>query len=312
MTVDEKVIPDKINPEEVLVSVKFAGLNYMDLLIQRGWFKRFFFPIFPYVFGTEASGVVVGVGCNCSNLKIGDHVLGSNSNGGTCAKYVIYKESELARKPSNMSFEVAASIPTSGMMAYDVLFKTAKLKEGQKVLILGASGAVGSNLVQMARSVGAEIYCTTSSENAKYVKTLGADHVIDYTSQKYEDYIIDELDVVVDCTSDLDTRIRATGILKNNGKFIQVGIKEEIGYKMLFKMGSSIIGNYFKRIFGHPSFHIATLGNNPETLNKVIQLYASGTIQPTITKIYKFEEYKLAYSLLESKRSVGKILLKIE
>ncbi len=176
-------VPELKTPQDVLVQVHYASVNPVDWKIRNGNLSLFFKPTFPIIPGQDASGVVVQ--SNSSKFKQGDPVFGLNPNGGTNATYSLYKDTQLAKKPEKISYEDAAGLPTVAL-ATKQAFDWVKLESGQRVLIVGGAGGVGSYAIQYAKKViGAEVYATCSVHNLDYLKQLGADHIIDHNIEKY-------------------------------------------------------------------------------------------------------------------------------
>ncbi|MEN8115327.1 MAG: NAD(P)-dependent alcohol dehydrogenase, partial [Actinomycetota bacterium] len=191
----------KIKDDEVLVRVHAASLAAGDLLMMRGT---------PYVFrpiafgttkpknpvpGLDLAGTVEAVGSKVTGFQPGDEVFGEAT--GTLAEYAIAKPNNIARKPASLSFEQAAAMPVSGQTALQAVRDVAKVQPGQKVLVTGASGGVGSFAVQIAKALGAEVTGVCSTGNVELVRSIGADHVIDYTKEDFAqgderyDFILD-------------------------------------------------------------------------------------------------------------------------
>lgn len=174
---------------EVLVRVRAASLAAGDYFGMRGKpFPIRFYIGFPkpkkdFVVGVDCAGIVEAVGPNVSHLRPGDEVYGRCR--GSCAEYAVAKEGAIAPKPANLTFEQAAAVPTSACTALQALRDHGKLKPGDKVLINGASGGVGMFAVQIAKALGAEVTAVCSTKNVEKIRSIGADHVIDYTEEDF-------------------------------------------------------------------------------------------------------------------------------
>jgi NADPH:quinone reductase-like Zn-dependent oxidoreductase len=216
-------LPEPVpGPDDVVVEVEAAGLNVLDSKIRDGEFK----PILPYkpplVLGHDLAGTVATVGVNARRFKPGDAVYARPRDGqiGTFAERIAVKESDLALKPANLSMAEAASIPLVGLTAWQVLVERAQIRPGQKVLIHAGSGGVGTFAIQLAKHLGATVATTASAANTALVKELGADIVIDYRSQKFEDEL-SGYDVVLN-SLDATTLERSLKVLKPGGKLISI------------------------------------------------------------------------------------------
>ncbi|GHO98294.1 NADPH:quinone reductase [Reticulibacter mediterranei] len=181
---------------EVLVRVHAAGVNPIDWKTRQGFMKDFFPMTFPYIPGIDVAGEVEGVGFGVTTLKIGQAVFGRCTTG-TYAEYITASEELLAPKPSTASFAEAAAIPTGATTAWQALFDEGNLQAGQRVLIVGAAGGLGAFAVQLAKWKGAQVIGTTSTANLEFVRSLGADQVIDYTTTQVES-VVQDVDLVLD------------------------------------------------------------------------------------------------------------------
>ena len=185
--------------DSVLIEVHAASVNPVDNIVRAGYMKEMMPISFPYTMGYDVSGVVLEVGDQVTKFKKGEEVFSrpNSMQAGTIAEFTVVKAEELAFKPSNISHQEAASIPLVGLTAWQALVAKGNLQKGQKVLIHAGSGGVGTLAIQMAKHLGAEVATTTSSTNIEMVKNLGADTVIDYKTQKFEEKLSD-YDLVFD------------------------------------------------------------------------------------------------------------------
>ena len=187
-------MPDpELREDEVLVEVHAAGVNMLDAKIRNGEFKLILPYRPPFILGHDVAGVVVRVGPRVRRFKAGDEVYARPDDFriGAFAEYIGVKEDSLAIKPSVLTMEEAASIPLVGLTAWQALIEKADLKKGQKVVIQAGSGGVGTFAIQLAKHLGATVATTTSSANVELVKSLGADVVIDYKKDAFEDLLRD-------------------------------------------------------------------------------------------------------------------------
>src|SRR6059036_412983 len=192
-------VPDpEMREDDVLIEIHAAGVNPLDSKIRDGEFKLILPYRLPLILGNEFAGVVVRVGSNVRRFKPGDEVYARPHQDriGTFAEFIAMNEADVALKPKNLTMEEAASIPLVGLTAWQVLIERANLKKGQKVLIHAGSGGVGTFAIQLAKHIGATVATTTSTANVDLVKSLGADVVIDYKKEDFED-ILRDCDVVL-------------------------------------------------------------------------------------------------------------------
>src|SRR6266513_111861 len=216
-------MPDpELREDDVLVQIHAAGVNLLDAKIRDGEFKRFLPYRFPLILGNEVAGVVVRVGSRVQRFKPGDEVYARPDTDriGAFAECIAIQEDAVAKKPKNLTMEEAASIPLVGLTAWQALVERAKVTAGQKVLIHAGSGGVGTLAIQLAKHLGATVATTTSTANVALVKSLGADVVIDYRTQDFED-VLRDYDVVLN-SQDGKTLEKSLRVLKRGGRLISI------------------------------------------------------------------------------------------
>ena len=189
----------ELKEDSVLIDVHAASLNPIDNILRAGYMKDMMPLTFPFVMGYDVSGEVIEVGAKVKSVKVGDTVFArpNQEDAGAIAEVARLKENELAIKPAGMSHTDAASVPLAGLTAWQALMTHGKLQKGHKVLIHAGSGGVGTYAIQIAKHFGAYVATTTSAKNAELVKRLGADVVIDYKTQKFQEELSD-YDLVFD------------------------------------------------------------------------------------------------------------------
>jgi NADPH:quinone reductase-like Zn-dependent oxidoreductase len=283
--------------DSVLIEVHASSVNPVDGIVQAGYLKEMMPITFPFTMGFDVSGVVLEVGDQVSKLKIGDEVF-SRPNGiqaGTFAEFAVIKEEELALKPLNISHQEAASIPLVGLTAFQAMVTKANLQKGQKILIHAGSGGVGTLAIQIAKHLGAYVATTTSGSNTEMVKNLGADIVIDYKTQNFEDEIKD-YDVVFDMMGG-DIMNRSFKVLKKGGCLVSIKSFEDS--KGLAKQ----YGIKFESFFMWPS---------GEMLAQLAKLISDGALKPVIDRTFSFDKLKEAYDYLNTGRAKGKIVIEVK
>lgn len=290
-------VPTIKNPKDVLITVRAASLNPIDYIIRLGYLQSMLKLNLPSGISFDVSGVVSEVGKDVSRFKKGDQVYSRvpQEYMGTVQEYIIVPEDALALKPSNLSFEEAASIPLASLTAYQCFVEKANLKKGDKVFISGGSGGVGSFAVQYAKHVvGAYVVTTTSEKNAQLLKDLGADEVIDYTKEDFTQKLKD-FDIALDLTREGG---KILNILRKGGKGYSANVSpnEEI-LKLATEKESS-----YEYLWMHPS------GSD---LEKLAKFYEKKLVKPVIDSVYDFKDFQKAFERLESKRSVGKVVIQI-
>jgi len=309
-----------LKPDEILVRVHAAGLNPIDYMIPKGTFKPMLKFQLPATLGSDLAGVVVEVGSRVTRFKPGDAVFASIFDLGTgaLAEFAVVPESAAALKPSNLDFVQAASIPMVGLTSWQALKERAKLKPGQKVFIPAGSGGIGTFAIQLAKHLGAKVGTTTSTGNVELVKSLGADEVIDYKKQEFEDVLRDY--GVVLGTVRGDAIEKSLRILKPGSTVISlIGPPDAafarargMNFFMVFVIGllsRKIIRHARKRgveysfLFVHP---------DGSQLAEIGELLKAGRIRPVIDKVFPFDQAKEALAHLEKGRAKGKVVVQMK
>jgi NADPH:quinone reductase-like Zn-dependent oxidoreductase len=209
-------------PDEILVQVHAAGLNPIDNMIPKGTFKTIIKMQLPATLGSDLAGVVVEVGNRVTRFKPGDAVFASvfETGTGALAESAIVPESVAALKSANLDFVQAASIPMVGLTSWQALKVRANVKPGQKVFILAGSDGIGTFAIQLAKVLGAQVGTTTSTANVDLVRSLGADEVVDYKKQEFED-VLRDYDAVLGTVRG-DALEKSIGILKPNSTIVSL------------------------------------------------------------------------------------------
>lgn len=305
---------------EVLVKVHAAGVNLLDAKIKSGKFKLILPYRLPLILGHDVAGVVVRVGPRVRQFKRGDEVYSrlDDFRIGAFAEFIAIKETSLAIKPKALTMEEAASIPLVGLTAWQALIEKANLKKGQKVFIQAGSGGVGTFAIQLAKHVGAFVATTTSTANVDWVKGLGADLVIDYKKDDFEN-ILQDYDVVLN-SQDSATLTKSLSALKPGGKLISISgppdpaFGEEIGapwfVKLIMHLLSSGIRKKAKR--RNVSFSFLFMKANGNQLREITALVDSGAIRPVVDRVFPFEATQEAMAYVETGRAKGKVVIKIK
>jgi NADPH:quinone reductase-like Zn-dependent oxidoreductase len=304
----EKPVP---NDDQILVRVRAVSLRFYDGGMLEGGIGRLIFGLRKpknTTPGSDFAGTVEAVGRNITEFKPGDEVFGVRA--GCLAEYIcVRREGAAVSKPVNVNFEQAASIPTA-LVALQGLRDTAQVKAGQKVLINGASGGVGTFAVQIAKSLGAEVTGVCSTHNVDLVKSLGADHVIDYTK---EDFTKSDqrYDVIYDLVNNRSFAERRR-VLKSGGICVLAGVGGSGMHKeTLFNLASSLTASLRSK-FSKEKFVMFGVDINKKDLGVLRDLMESGKVMPALTKIYPLTETAAAYTYLETGHVQGKIAITVE
>lgn len=308
----------EITDYEVLTEIHAASINPIDFKIRDGKVKMLLKYEMPLILGNDFSGVVMKVGQKVTRFKVGDEIYARprKSKIGTFAEYISVHEDDIALKPKNLSFEEAASIPLVGLTSYQALHDIMHLQKGQKILIHAGSGGVGTFAIQLAKVMGALVATTASEAGARLVTSLGADEVINYKTENFED-ILKNYDAVFD-TLGGQTLEKSFHIIKDGGKIVSVSgtpnarFAKEYGaglFKtMLFSAASYKLTALEKKHNAQYSFLF--MKPSGDQLRIIADFIESGKIIPIIDRIFLFEDAQKAMEYVESGRAKGKVILK--
>lgn len=276
----------EVAADEILVRVKAAGVNPVDWKgVINGIFQM------PYILGSDIAGIVEKVGANVTKFTAGQEVIGSLewATQGAFAEYVVTKEQYLAPKPTNLSFEEAAAVPLAALTAWQGLFDKLDIQPGQKVLIQAAAGGVGLFSLQLAKWKGAYVVATASQKNADFLKELGADEVIDYTTTDIAE-AAQGLDAVYDSMANSEQLFK---VLKKGGRYISITAKPSAELAESYGISAT---NFL--------FH-----SNPEQLEQLVELIEAGTVKVFLDKTFALTETKAALTYQKQGHSRGKNVL---
>ncbi|QWG45882.1 NADP-dependent oxidoreductase [Bacillus mycoides] len=319
MRMTEMPTPE-INEYEVLTEIHAASINPIDFKIRDGKVKLLLKYKMPLILGNDFSGVIVKIGTKVTQFKVGDEIYARPRKDkiGTFAEYIAIHEDDIALKPKNLTFEEAASIPLVGLTSYQALHDIMQLQKGQKILIHAGSGGVGTFAIQLAKIMGATVATTASEAGENLVKSLGADEIINYKKEKFED-ILKNYDAVFD-TLGGTTLEKSFDIIKSEGNIVSVSgmpnarFGKEFGsgfFKtLLFSLASKKLTALEKKHNAQYSFlFMKPSGDQLRIIAKYIE---SGQIKPIIDRIFPFENTQKAMEYSESGRAKGKIIVKIK
>jgi NADPH:quinone reductase-like Zn-dependent oxidoreductase len=297
--------------DEVLIQIHAASLNSRDLRMLRA--NPFFMRLMPgglfrpknKILGADVAGRVEAIGCNIKQFQPGDEVFGylpSATGRGTFAEYVCAKENLMALKPANLTFEQAAAVPEAAMTALQSLRDKGSIQHGQKVLIHGASGGVGTFAVQIAKAFGAEVTAVCSTRNLEMVRSLGADHVIDY---KKEDFTKSgqryDLILAVNGYHPISDYLRA---LKPEGSYVVAG-------GSLLQLAQAASNKKRNSNTGGQKIYVAALVQSQKDLMYIKELLESGKIMPVIDGCYPLSKIAEAFWYFEKEHPKGKVVIRV-
>lgn len=283
---------------QVLVEVHAASINPVDWKIRAGYMKDMMPLNFPAILGGDFAGAVTEVGEEVSEFKTGDEVFGSaivlNGGSGSFAQFLAANVANIAHKPKTVNFEEAAALPLVGASAVQALEEHIKLQSGQKILIHGGAGGIGHIAIQLAKGLGAYVATTVNTNDMQFAKDLGADEVIDYKTQNFEE-ILKDFDAVFDTVGGKITDA-SFKVLKKNGVIVSmVGQPNE---DLAKQHGITAIGQ--------------GTDTNASHLRRVAELVDSRKLKVEIDKVFPLEQVKEAFKYQEEVHPRGKVVLKVK
>jgi NADPH:quinone reductase-like Zn-dependent oxidoreductase len=290
----DEVPAPMIARDEILVKIKSTAVNHLDLVKASGTARQILPIGLPWIPGHEFSGVVEQIGSDVAACAQGDAVFGVSETGGAYAEYLAIKPAAIARKPSNLSFEEAASVPVAAQTAWQGIFTHGQLEKGQTILIHGGAGAVGAYAVQLAAHAGATVIATASGHDEAYLKSIGASRVIDYRDAEFEKVLREKVDVVFDLIGG-DTQKRSFLVLKEGGHL--VATTQPVSQEETARYGVS--GAMMR------------LAPSADELGRIARLLEEGTIRPDVATVYALQDVTQAWKDIGGSRSHGKIVLRV-
>lgn len=308
-----------IRPDEILVRIHAAGLNPIDCMIPTGSFKPILKFHLPATMGSDLAGVVVEVGSRVSRFKPGDAVFASvfDTGRGSLAEFVAVPEHAAALKPANLDFVQAASIPMVGLTSWQAFNESTQLKRGQKVFIPAGSGGIGTFAIQLAKHLGATVGTTTSTANVDLVRRLGADEVVDYKQQEFEE-VLQGYDAILGTVKG-DSIEKALRILGPDGTVVSLvgppdasfARKRGMNFLMTFVFG--LLSRKIVRMARKHKARYSFLFVRPDGrhLTEIGHLLEESRIHPVIDKVFPFDQAKEGLLYLEQGRAKGKVVVQM-
>lgn len=308
-----------LGEEDVLVKIHAASINPLDFKIREGAFKLILPYRLPLILGNDMAGTVTQVGAKVTQFKPGDEVYARPDDDriGTFAEFIAIKESAVAKKPSTLSMQEAASIPLVGLTAWQALVEKAQLQQGQKILIHAGSGGVGTFATQLAKHLGATVATTTGTANIEWVRQLGADVVIDYKTTAFED-VLHDYDVVFD-TQGGDTLEKSLSVLKRGGKLISIAgapdpqFAKDTQANWIVRMATHVLSYKIRKKAKRLgiSYSFLFMQANGQHLHEISRLIESGIIHPVLDRVFPFESTPDALAYVEKGRAKGKVVVQV-
>lgn len=313
-------MPDpELRDDDVLVQVHAASVNPLDSKIRNGEFKLLLPYRLPLILGNDVAGLVVRVGSRVRRFKPGDQVYARPPQDriGTFAELISMNEGAVAIMPKRLTMEEAASIPLVALTAWQALIERANLKQGQKVLIHAGSGGVGTIAIQLAKHLGAIVATTTSGSNFDLVKRLGADIVIDYRKDDFEQ-ILHDYDLVLNSLEG-ETLEKSLRVLRAGGKLISISGPPDPDFAA--DMGASWTLRQVMRLLSYRirkkakrrrvSYSFLFMRASGDQLREITSLIDTGVIRPVVDRVFPFDSTKEAMTYVENGRAKGKVIVKV-
>lgn len=274
---------------EVLVRVRAAGVNGIDWKIREGYVRDAFPLPLPAVLGVEIAGVVEAVGPGVSRFRVGDRVMGPLGRPGAYAEFVAVGEANLSLTPKDLDDVRAAALPIAAVSAWQSLHHAGPIQPGWRVLIHGAAGGLGGFAVQFAKQAGAEVFATAGSAHLDYVRQLGADHVIDYRSQRFED-VARDIDLVLDYVGG-EVLDRSWQVLKESGAIVGTTSPDILARTPAGRRGLWFINK-----------------PDPALLEKMASDVARGALQSKVSEVVGFDDIPAAIERNRTESHFGKVV----
>jgi len=270
--------------DEILVKIRSTAVNHLDLVQASGTLRQILPIDLPWIPGHEFSGVVEQIGSDVAACAPGDAVFGTTSGMGAYAEYLAVKATVIAKKPSNLSFEEAASVPVASQTAWQGIFTHGHLEKGQTILIHGGAGAVGAYAVQLASHAGATVIATASADGEAYLKSIGASRVINYREAQFEKVLQEKVDVVFDLVGG-DTQKRSLLVLREGGHLVSAvqPVSQE------------------ETAMHHVSGMMMRLAPSGDVLSRIGRMLEEGTIRPDVANVYALEDVAHAWKDIAGK-----------
>lgn len=308
-----------LKPDELLVQVHAAGLNPIDTAIPAGTFKPILHFQLPATMGSDLAGVVVEVGDRVTRFKPGDAVFASvfDLGTGSLAEFAVVPERVAALKPSRLDFVQAASVPMVGLTSWQALKERAGLRAGQKVFIPAGSGGIGTFAIQLARHLGAKVGTTVSTGNVELVRGLGAEEIVDYKKQAFEQ-VLRGYDAVLGTVKG-DAIEKSIDILEPGSRIVSLVGPLDAGFARARRlnvvltfvfglMSRKIVRLARKRRIDYSFLFVRPDGQQLEGIGELLE---SGRIRPVIDRVFPFEQAREALDYLAQGRAKGKVVVKM-
>ncbi|MGX8709925.1 MAG: NADP-dependent oxidoreductase [bacterium] len=314
LNINDIPVPE-VRDYDVLVKVKAAGVNPLDMLILRGSVKLIVDYQFPLTMGNELSGVVEAVGKGVTKFKVGDSVYTRlpEQRIGAFAEYAAVHENAVAKKPSGLDYVEAAAIPLTALTAYQVLKEKFNAQPGDRIFISGGTGGLGAMAVPMAKHFGLYVITNGGEAGRQRMLNLGADEFLDYRKEDYSKKL-SNIDYVLDTTKEIEKEL---GILKSGGKLVSLAgmpnyrFAAERGFpffkRLMFGMAGSSLDRMARK--QNKEYHFWFMHADGKQLEEITKFVESNNIKPSIDSTFEFKNINAALTKVDTGHSKGKVIL---
>ncbi|NP_001267731.1 reticulon-4-interacting protein 1, mitochondrial-like [Setaria italica] len=314
-------VPD-LKPREVLVRTRAVSINPLDLRMRSGYGRSIFEPLLPLIIGRDIIGEVAATGTYASSFSIGQEVFGAlhpTALRGTYADYAILSLDELTPKPSTLSHVEASAIPFAALTAWRALHGTARISEGQRVLVIGGGGAVGLAAVQLAVAAGCGVSATCGSQSIERVMGAGAEQAIDYTAEETEAAVKGKFDAVLDTIGVPETERIGINVLRRGGHYMTLqgeaaALADRYGLAVGLPVATAAL---LKKQMQYRSSHGVEywwtyMRADAEGLHEIQRLSGAGKLQIPVEKTFPINQVREAHMAKEKKLVHGKVVLEFD
>lgn len=314
-------VPD-LKPREVLVRARAVSINPLDLRMRSGYGRSIFEPLLPLILGRDISGEVAAVGASVSSLTIGQEVFGAlhpTAVRGTYTDYAILSEDELTLKPLSVSHVEASAIPFAALTAWRALKSTARISEGQRVLVLGGGGAVGLAAIQLSAAAGCIVTTTCGSQSIERVLAFGAEQAIDYMTEDIELVIKGQFDAVLDTIGIPETERLGINLLRRGGHYMTLqgeaaSIADRYGLAIGLPTATAVLlKKQIQYRYSHGIEYCWTyMRADAEGLDEIRRLSEAGKMKIPVEKTFPITQVREAHEAKEKRLVPGKVVLEVD
>ncbi|WKA12054.1 hypothetical protein VitviT2T_029483 [Vitis vinifera] len=314
-------VPD-LKPTEVLVRTRAVSINPLDTRMRSGYGRSIFGPLLPLILGRDISGEVAATGASVRSLSVGQEVFGAlhpTAVRGTYADYAILSEDELTSKPVSISHVEASAIPFAALTAWRALKSTARIAEGQRILIVGGGGAVGFAAIQLCVATGCHVSTTCGSQSLAWILAAGAEQAVDYTSEDIESALKGNFDAVLDTIGVPDTERVGINLLKRGGHYMTLqgeaaSLSDRYGLAVGLPAATAmLLKKQLQYRFSHGIEYSWTyMRADSEGLYEICKLSEAGKLKIPVEKTFPITQVREAHEAKDNRQIPGKVVLELD